>query len=82
MAYCKGEGNVKSQNFLKNRTFNFAINGFYSFKISEVLYHKRYFDAWGGRIESETVRDYTRSGWFWAGGIELYQNGYKNSNID
>lgn len=47
MAYCKGEGNVKSQNFLKIRTFNFAINGFYSFKISEELYHKRYFDVWG-----------------------------------
>lgn len=26
MAYCKGEGKVKSQNFLKIRTFNFAIN--------------------------------------------------------
>ena len=47
MAYCKGEGKVKSQNLLKIRTFNFAINGFYSFKISEVLYHKRYFDVWG-----------------------------------
>ena len=46
MAYCKGEGKVKSQNFLKNRTFNFAINGFYSFKIAEELYHKRYFDVW------------------------------------
>ena len=46
MAYCKGEGKVKSQNFLKIRTFNFAINGFYSFKIAEELYHKRYFDVW------------------------------------
>ena len=46
MAYCKGEGKVKSQNFLKIRTFNFAINGFYSFKIAEELYHKRYFNVW------------------------------------
>ena len=62
MAYCRGEGKVKSQNFLKNRTFNFAINGFYSFKISEELYHKRYFDVWGAekkakRYEIIPVRD-------------------------
>lgn len=66
MAYCKGEGKFKSQIFLKIRTFNFAINDFYSFKISEALYHKRYFDVWGAEKKAKQyeiipVRDCFRS---------------------
>jgi y4mF family transcriptional regulator len=51
--HCKGEGKVKSQNFLKIRTFNFAINDFYSYKVAKTLYHKRYFDV--RRAENEAI---------------------------
>ena len=51
--YCKGEGKVRSQKILKNRTFNFAINDFYSYKVAKTLYHKRYFDV--RRAENEEI---------------------------